>query len=83
MLSQKKVTAVVVTYNRKDMLVQCIDAISKQTYKDLDILIVDNASTDGTKETVLQLNIPNLKYINTGANIGGAGKQCKMDMDNG
>lgn len=72
-LAQKKVTAVVVTYNRKDMLVQCIDAISKQSYDDFDILVVDNASTDGTKEAVLQLNVPNLKYINTGANIGGAG----------
>ncbi len=72
-LAQKKVAAVVVTYNRKDMLVQCLDAISKQSYDDLDIIVVDNASIDGTREAVAQLDLPNLKYINTGSNIGGAG----------
>lgn len=72
-LAKKKVTAVVVTYNRKEMLLQCIAALEKQTYRDFDILIVDNASTDGTEDAVRNLSFDNISYINTGKNIGGAG----------
>lgn len=45
----KKVTAVVVTYNRKTLLKECIESLLAQTYKNLDILVIDNASTDGTE----------------------------------
>jgi len=44
------VCAVVVTYNRKELLVECLDALLKQT-RPLDaIYIIDNASTDKTPE---------------------------------
>ena len=71
----KKVVAIVVTYNRLEMLKQCIDAIMKQTIR-CDILLVDNCSTDGTREWVNDYLLPiesNVYYINTGENIGGAG----------
>lgn len=43
-----KIAAVVVTYNRKELLIECLDALMKQT-RPLDaIYIIDNASTDGT-----------------------------------
>lgn len=48
----KKVTAVVVTYNRKTLLKECIESLLAQTYKNLDILVIDNASTDGTEDFV-------------------------------
>jgi len=45
-----KVAAVVVTYNRKELLSQCLDGLLRQT-RPLDlIIIIDNASTDGTRE---------------------------------
>lgn len=70
-----KTGALVVTYNRKDLLAECIGAIQKQTIEELDIFIVDNASNDGTGEFVkkLQLEDSKIKYFNTGKNIGGAG----------
>ena len=49
-----KVVAVVVTYNRKELLKECIEALIKQEYNDCEILIVDNASTDGTYEEVIK-----------------------------
>ena len=69
-----KIAAIVVTYNRIELLKQCIEALQKQTQA-CDILIVNNASTDNTEKVVTELaqQIPNLKYRNTGANIGGAG----------
>lgn len=68
----KKVVAVVVTYNRKVLLEECIKALKNQTSK-LDIFIIDNFSTDGTEEMVKKYVDKNLKYYNTGANLGGAG----------
>ncbi len=67
-----KIIAVIVTYNRKELLKESIEALRSQTYKDMDILVVDNASTDGTYDNVVK-KYDNLKYINTGSNIGGAG----------
>ncbi len=67
-----KVVAVVVTYNRKLLLKECINSLLNQT-KPLDIIIIDNASTDGTKNVVNSFISKNLKYFNTGKNLGGAG----------
>lgn len=69
-----KTVAVVVTYNRKDLLFKCIDYLENQTVRDFDILIVDNASTDGTGDELKPLAEQNrIIYFNTGANLGGAG----------
>ena len=46
------IAAVVVTYNRKDLLLKCLHGIIQQTYKPTDVYIVDNASTDGTRDTL-------------------------------
>lgn len=68
------VAAVVVTYNRKALLRQCIDCLARQTEQGLDILVVDNASTDGTREMLAPLiKSGDIRYENTGKNLGGAG----------
>lgn len=68
--------AVVVTFNRKQLLLQCLQALSIQTQQPSKILIVDNASTDGTIETLQQngwLEQPNIQLIALKENTGGAG----------
>lgn len=68
------IAAIVVTYNRKILLRENIKALCNQSYEELDILIIDNASTDGTYEYIKDLlNDSRVKYYNTGANLGGAG----------
>jgi len=68
------VIAVVVTYNRKELLLQCIRCLQGQTKEGLEILIVDNASTDGTEQALLPfMESKAITYVNTGANLGGAG----------
>ncbi|WP_022671143.1 glycosyltransferase family 2 protein [Hippea alviniae] len=44
------VCAVVVTYNRKELLIECLEALLKQTRPLDGIYIIDNASADGTPE---------------------------------
>lgn len=85
----KKVIAVVVTYNRKELLKECIEALINQDYKNCEILIVDNASTDGTKEFIEKyIKDSKIIYKNTGSNLGGAGgfnygirKACELGCD--
>lgn len=71
-----RVQAVVVTYNRKELLRECIEAILKQTYPIDKLILVDNNSTDGTDEFLRELgylNKPVIEYIKLPQNIGGAG----------
>ena len=71
---KNKTAAVVVTHNRKELLGQCIDRLLKQREKFCDVIVVDNASTDGTQEMVMhQYKASEVIYVNTGANLGGAG----------
>lgn len=53
MLEREKVCAVVVTYNRKELLSESLEAIKKQTNLPEGIYIIDNASSDGTADTLL------------------------------
>ncbi len=48
------VCAVVVTYNRKNLLIECLEAIRKQTRPVQGIYLIDNASEDGTPELLLE-----------------------------
>lgn len=41
---------IIVTYNRKELFLRCIEAVLGQTSKPLALFIVDNACTDGTKD---------------------------------
>lgn len=71
-----KIFAVVVTYNRKNLLENCLQAISKQDLPLDGVLIVDNASTDGTYEWLapwVAENIPQAQILRLGENTGGAG----------
>lgn len=71
----KKIAAVVVTYNRKNLLIKCLKSILSQTYKDVEVVVVDNASTDGTEKFMKDEYGKNaqVQYVNTGSNLGGAG----------
>lgn len=68
--------AVVVTYNRKELLRQNIEMLLCQTRPFDRIFIIDNCSTDGTYEYLQEsgwLNKAQFVYIRTESNIGGAG----------
>ncbi len=72
--NENRVAAVVVTFNRKELLKECIEALLQQSFKEYDILIIDNASTDGTVDYISDYIEKNaVQYYNTGKNLGGAG----------
>lgn len=70
----KKIVAIVVTYNRKMLLKQNIESLLKQKSIVPDIFIIDNNSKDGTEKVVKEYgDNEKIYYFNTGENLGGAG----------
>jgi rhamnopyranosyl-N-acetylglucosaminyl-diphospho-decaprenol beta-1,3/1,4-galactofuranosyltransferase len=67
-----KVCAVVVTYNRKVMLEECLKALLEQSRTVDTILVVDNKSTDDTLEMVRE-HFPEVSVLALETNSGGAG----------
>lgn len=71
-----KVCAVIVTFNRKILLMRTLTALYAQTRPIDTILIIDNASSDGTPELLVEQGFlvkDNLIYQRLDNNTGGAG----------
>lgn len=76
----KKVACIVVTYNRRELLRKCIEAVLHQTFQPSAIYVIDNASTDGTDKLFTSSGTfhsdggtPAINYIRLKENTGGAG----------
>lgn len=67
-----KFAAVVVSYNRLDLLKGCLNALEHQSRPLDEIIVVDNGSTDGS-DVYVEQNYPNVTLFRTGQNLGGAG----------
>ena len=67
-----EVAAIVVTYNRKKLLRECIEALMASSAP-ADVYVIDNNSTDGTKEYIDDLLSDNVFYKHLKRNVGGAG----------
>ena len=64
----------IVTHNSARHLDECFSSIRQQTYLDLEVIIVDNASTDGTRELLKRVE-SNWRVIYNDANVGFAAGQ--------
>ncbi len=58
-----KVSVLIPTYNRAAYLPEAINSALNQTFRDLEVVIVDDGSTDGTGELVRGIHDPRLRYI--------------------
>ncbi|MGC8720271.1 MAG: glycosyltransferase family 2 protein [Thermodesulforhabdaceae bacterium] len=77
-MNNPKICAIVVTYNRKNLLEKCLKALLGGVKVPDYILVVDNASTDGTKEHIentfsYDMENGRLIYMCLPENMGGAG----------
>jgi len=66
-----RVSVVIPTYNRKDMLRRSLAATTSQDYPDYEVIVVDDGSTDGTGEMVRR-EFPTVRYIRQEPNRGPA-----------
>lgn len=74
-MTPNKYAIVIVTYNRKQLLQECVEKAYRQTIPAQSIIIIDNASTDGTQTYLEELAAESTIYdiIQLPQNIGGAG----------
>lgn len=66
------VTAVVVSYNSLKIIAPCLQSLVEQDYPALDVLVVDNASEDGTA-AIIREQFPSVRVIESRSNLGFAG----------
>jgi len=64
------VSVCIPTYNRAGMVGDAIRSALDQTYRNIEVVVVDNASTDGTEGVVASFSDPRLKYIRNERNLG-------------
>lgn len=66
------VSAIVVTHNRLDFLKKAVDSVLNQTYARQEVIVVDDGSTDGTREWMESYAPPHgIKYIHVEGGLGG------------
>ncbi len=66
------ITVIIPTYNRASMLKQAIESVRNQDYPNIEIIVVDDASTDDTADVVQSLGDQRIRYFRHEKNSGGA-----------
>jgi glycosyltransferase involved in cell wall biosynthesis len=64
------VSVIIPSYNREILIQKAIDSVMKQTFQDFEILVIDDASTDNTKEIIDSLHNNKIKYFRLEKNSG-------------
>ena len=57
------ISVIVPALNAEAYIERCLDSLVRQTYQNLEIICIDDGSTDGTVEKIKQYNDPRIKLI--------------------
>ena len=76
-----KVSVIIPTYNRATTLKRAIDSVIKQDYKNIEIIVVDDCSTDNTCKIIEDIKDERLRYIKLEKN-GGACRARNVGIEN-
>ena len=78
------VSVIIPTWNRSNLIPTAINSVLNQTYKDWELIIVDDGSTDNTEEVIkkFQTNDTRIKFIKHKENSGGCSAQKIQGVKN-
>jgi glycosyltransferase involved in cell wall biosynthesis len=65
-----RVSICIPTYNRAQIVRPSIESALAQTFKDIEIIVIDDASTDNIKDVVASYSDPRLRFIKNSKNLG-------------
>lgn len=71
-----KYVSIIVTYNRKELLIKAVQSLFAQTQRPNKIILVDNHSTDGTEQLLEDQGLLTddlIRYVRLPKNVGGSG----------
>ncbi len=71
-IDKPTISIIIPHLNGKQHLDDCLSSLRAQTYRDFEVLLVDNGSTDGSQEYV-RANFPDVKLLELGQNQGFTG----------
>jgi len=74
-----KVAAIIVNWNTRDDVLECLSSLQQTTYINLDVIVVDNGSTDSSVAAIRD-QFPPVTVIENGANLG-FGYACNVGME--
>lgn len=66
------ISVIIPTYNRCDKLKAAMESVLSQTYTNIELLIIDDGSTDNTREMVEEMQDSRIRYIRLPQNMGAA-----------
>ena len=61
--SHPKISVIIPTYNRAQLAVQAINSVLNQTYSNFEVIVVDNFSSDSTKQDITELKDPRIRFF--------------------
>jgi GT2 family glycosyltransferase len=64
-----RLSLIVLSWNGIDLLRRCLATVETQTYRDFEVIVVDNGSADGTEEMV-RASYPDARVIRNAENVG-------------
>lgn len=62
-MKMPKISAVITTFNRANFLRKAIESVLNQTYRDFELLMLDNSSADNTEEVIKSFQDSKIRYI--------------------
>ncbi len=79
-----KVSIIMPTFNRAGLIMESIESVRNQTFKNWELIIVDDGSTDDTEEHIQRLQDNRIQFIRAGRiGIGGKIKNIGIGQSTG
>lgn len=81
-MENRKISVIVPAYNAEDTIQRCLDSILRQTYRDLEIIVVNDGSIDATEKTAMSVAERDRRVRVLSIDNGGVSHARNVGIDN-